>query len=262
MLATPKLLSIYFCSAMKLLLFYSCLLAILLQAIFASTSLDGEGATLKREKLRGPKAKKVVGEPAGKEKAPKAKSVIGTGLVVKQNKKGTKAKPAGKKLVVTLNKKGTKTKPIVDKSAGKKSPGAKKKPLKKKSVGKRNKSRVVVRKDKPESLSELLPMVLVEHDQTKDVVVKENEPKFLSKLLPTVLFELIFNYFNDDTYPFIVYIHNWLLNDFMPRIAVDTTRLYMATDSEGLKGLNHSLASFKEDERRYVELGDPQWSHY
>ena len=99
----------------------------------------------------------------------------------------------------------------------------------------------MVKKDEPKSLSELLPKkTLVEHDQTKDVVVKENEPKFLSKLLPTVLVDLIFDYFNDDTYPIIVSTHNWLLKD-MPGIAVDSARLYVITDSEGIKGLNHSL---------------------
>ena len=34
------------------------------------------------------------------------------------------------------------------------------------------------------------------------------------------------------------------------------------TSSEGLKGLNHSLANIKKEERHLIELGDPQWSDY
>ena len=47
----------------------------------------------------------------------------------------------------------------------------------------------------------------------------------------------------------------------MPRIAVDSARLYVLTESEGLKGLNHSFGSIKH-KRCLIEFGNPQWSGY
>ena len=89
----------------------------------------------------------------------------------------------------------------------------------------------------------------------------ESKPKLLNELLPEKLVKLVIEYFNDNTYPIIVSAHSWSLQD-EPMIAVDSTRLYVITRSEGLKGLNHSLGNTKEDERRLIELGNPQWFDY
>ena len=99
------------------------------------------------------------------------------------------------------------------------------------------------------------------HGKSKDVLVKEDKSILLIELLPKELVEIVIGYFDDDTYPIIVSTHNWSLKD-RPIIAVDSARLYAPTHSEGLKGLSHSLANNKEDERRLIEFGDPQWSDY
>ena len=95
----------------------------------------------------------------------------------------------------------------------------------------------------------------------KDVVVKKSKVKFLIELLLKELVDIVIGYFDDDTYPFIVSTHSWLLKS-MTGIAVDSARLYMLTESEGIKGLNHSLGSISEDERHLIEFGDPKWSNY
>ena len=95
----------------------------------------------------------------------------------------------------------------------------------------------------------------------KDVVVKKSKVKLLIELLLKELVEIVIGYFDDDTYPFIVSTHSWLLKS-MTRIAVDSARLYVITKSEGIKGLNHSLGSISEDERQLIEFGDPKWSNY
>ena len=80
-------------------------------------------------------------------------------------------------------------------------------------------------------------------------------------LLPKALVKLVVDYFNDDTYPIIVSTHSWTLK-YEPRIAVDSVRLYVIADAEGIKGLSHSLANIKENERPLIELGNPQWTKY
>ena len=42
-------------------------------------------------------------------------------------------------------------------------------------------------------------------------------------------------------------------------VGVDSARLYVITVSEGIKGLDHSLANIKEDEYRLIEFDGPQW---
>ena len=97
--------------------------------------------------------------------------------------------------------------------------------------------------------------------KSTDVVAKKNKSKRLAELLPRELVELVIDYFNDDTYPFIVSTHNWLLES-ITGIAVDSARLYVLTRSEGLKGLSHSPANIKEEERRLIELGDSRWFNH
>lgn len=151
---------------MKLPPFYSYLLAILFQALFASTS-SGEGAALKREALSG-----------------------------------------------------SKTTPVVDKSL-------------RKGTSKHGKDSVMVKEDRPKSLSELLPKTLV---------------------------EIVIGYFND-IYPILVSTHNWSCKA-EPRIAVDSARVYVMTCFDGIRGLNHSSANLKDDEHCYTAFGDPQWTDY
>ena len=98
-------------------------------------------------------------------------------------------------------------------------------------------------------------------DKSKDVVVKENELKLLIDILPKALVELVIDYFKDDAYPITVSTHKWLIKGIY-RIAVDSARLYVLTHSEGLKGLNHSLGTIKENERHLIEFGNHQWSSY
>ena len=164
---------------------YLCLPAIVFHAIFASSSLNGDGASLSINKT-----------------AP-----------FKSRKSHSKAKPVVGKLVC-------KGKPS----------SSKKKPQKKRS-------------------------------KSKNVLVKENESKLLIELLPKELVEIVIGYFDDGSHPITVSTHNWALKD-RPIIAVDSARLYVLTHSQGLKGLNHSLANVKEDERRLIEFGDPEWSDY
>ena len=97
--------------------------------------------------------------------------------------------------------------------------------------------------------------------KSKDILVKEDKSKLLIELLPKELVKLVISYFNDDTYPFIVSTHSWLLND-RPAIAVDSARVYLLTKLDGLKGLNHSLANVKENDRRLIEFGNSQWFNY
>ena len=138
---------------------------------------------------------------------------------------------------------GLKPKKAVGKLVKKKKPqGAKKKPQGKKLLKKKK------RGDKS--------------SKRKEVVVKENKLKLLIELLLKELVEIVIGYFIDiNLHPIIVSTHNWALKD-RPRIAIDSTRLYVMADADGIKGLDHSLANVKEDERRLVEFGDPQWSNY
>ena len=167
---------------MRLLSFYLCLLAILFQPIFASSSSNGKDAALKSKKPGSSKPKKVIGTPVGKRKLPSTSN----------------------KLPTTKNKK--------------------------------------IRK-------------------SRDIMAKKNRTRLLAELLPRELVKLVIDYFNDDTYPFIVSTHNWLLES-ITGIAVDSARVYVVTKSEGIKGLGHSLANVKENEHRCIELGNPKWSYY
>ena len=170
---------------MKLLHFPLCLFTILFQAIFASSSLNGDGASLSSNKTAPFKSRK---------SRPKAKPVVGK-LVWKKKLTSSKKKPQ--------NKRG----------------------------------------------------------KSKSLVVKENELKLLIELLFKELVQIVIGYFDDGAYPSIVSTYNWLLND-KPEIAVDSSRVYVITKSGNIKGLNHSLANVKEDERRLIEFGDPQWADY
>ena len=173
---------------MKLLHFYLCLLVILLQTIFASSSSTGN-ASLKSKKSGSARPKKVVGKPA-------------------KQKKSTRVK-----------------KPQVKNSL-----------KKKKRVGKNSNVKGIV-------------------------AIKEDNPMLLIELLLKELVEIVIGYFNDDAYPIIVSTHNWLLENVCG-VEVDSARVYLRTDLEGVKGLNHSLANIKDDERRLIEFGDPEWSEY
>ena len=99
------------------------------------------------------------------------------------------------------------------------------------------------------------------HGKNNTVVVKANELKLLIELLLKELVEIVVGYFNDDTYPFIVSTHNWLLKG-KPRVAVDGARLYVIADAEGIKCLNHTLANIKEDKCHLIEFANPQWFGY
>ena len=171
------------CFKMKPLLLYLCLPAIVFQAIFASSSLNGS-ASLSTNKT-----------------AP-----------LKSRKPHSKAKPTVGKLVCKEEL-----------------------PSSRKAQNKRSKS--------------------------KNVLVKKNELRLLIEFLLKELVEIVIDYFDDDTYPFIVSTHNWSFKE-IPRIEVDSARVYMLTRSQGLKALDHALANFKEDERRLIEFGDPKWSNY
>ena len=168
---------------MKPLLLYLCLPAIVFQAIFASSSLNGR-ASLSTNKT-----------------AP-----------LKSRKPHSKAKPTVGKLVCKEEL-----------------------PSSRKAQNKRSKS--------------------------KNVLVKKNELRLLIEFLLKELVEIVIDYFDDDTYPFIVSTHNWSFKE-IPRIEVDSARLYVMAYAEGIKGLDHSLANVKEDERRLIEFGDPEWSDY
>ena len=169
---------------MKLLPFYLCLLAIICQAISASSSLNANGASLNNKESGGSKAKRVVRKPVSKRKLPNISSKSPT----RKNKRGRKS------------------------------------------------------------------------DKSKEVTAKESESKLLIELLPKELVTLVVDYFKDDLYPLTVSTHSWTLGA-INGIAVDSARLYILTCSEGLKGLDHSLANIK-DERRFIEFGDPQWLDY
>ena len=89
----------------------------------------------------------------------------------------------------------------------------------------------------------------------------ESRPKLLIEILPERLVKLVIDYFAGDTYPITVSTHSRLFKG-IPRIAVDSARLYVMSESEGLQGLSHSLANAKEGERRCIQLGDPRWFSY
>ena len=179
-----KLFSMRLCFKIKLLPFYLCLLAILLQAIFASLSSSGESASLSADnESSGSKPKKAVGKLV-KKRPPSAK------------------KSQGKKL------------------------------LKKKRADKSSKS--------------------------KEGVVKENRLTPLIELLPKELVRIVLDYFEDNLYHFIISTHNWVLSQ-VSGIAVDSTRVYVLTDTEGIKGLDHSLANVSKDKRHYTQFGNSQW---
>ena len=80
-------------------------------------------------------------------------------------------------------------------------------------------------------------------------------------LLLKELVEIVIDYFDDGSYPITVSTHNWAFEN-ITEIAVDSARLYVLTRSQGLKGLDHSLANVKENERRLIEFGDAKWSSY
>ena len=137
---------------------------------------------------------------------------------------------------------GSKPKKAVGKLVKKKKPqGAKKKPQGKKLLKKKK------RGDKS--------------SKRKEVVVKEDRPKLLIDILPKELVKLVINYLDDGTYPITVSTHNWSFQS-KPGIAVDSARVYGMANAEGIKGLDHSLANVKEDERRLIEFGNPQWFNY
>ena len=97
--------------------------------------------------------------------------------------------------------------------------------------------------------------------KSENVMVKKSRSGLLIELQPKELVKIVIDYFNDNFLPFIVSMHTWTLIH-RPLIAVDGARVYVLTDSEGLKGLNHSFANIKEDERRLIEFGDSRWSDY
>ena len=97
--------------------------------------------------------------------------------------------------------------------------------------------------------------------KSKKSVAKENESKLLIELLLKELVEIVIGYSSDETYPIPVSTHTWALKN-EPEIAVDSTRVYVLTDAEGIKGLDHSLANVKKDERRLIEVDDHKWSNY
>ena len=170
---------------MKFLPFYLSLLAILFQAIFSSSFLDEEGASLSTLKeSSGSRPKKVVG------KLVKRKSTTVKKLEGKKSKKSRKTSKA------------------------------------------------------------------------KDGVVKEDRPMLLAEMLPKELVKIVIDYFHDNfLYPIIVSKYSWTFDD-LTKIAVDSARLYVLTDAEGIKGLDHSLANINEDKRRLIEFGDSEWFDY
>ena len=170
---------------MKLLHFYPCLLAIIFQAIFASTFLNRDGVSLSTSKV----------------------------AQLKRKNFRSKAKPIAGKLVWSKRLQSTKKK--------------------------NNRA----------------------FKSYKDTVIRGEKPEPLINLLPKELVRIVIGYFDDDTYPFIVSAHSWLLGK-MPKIAVDDARVYVVTDSEGIKGLNHSFGNINEDKCRYVEFDDPEWLDY
>ena len=170
---------------MKPILLYLCLPAIVFHAIFASSSLNEESASLSTNKT-----------------AP-----------FKSRKPHSKAKPIVGKLV--CKKKLPRTK--------------------KKAQNKRGKS--------------------------KNVLVKENESKLLIEFLLKELVEIVIGYFDDGSYPITISTNNWSFK-VIPRFQVDNVRLYVIAGAEGIKGLDHSLANVKENERCLIEFGDPEWSNY
>ena len=97
--------------------------------------------------------------------------------------------------------------------------------------------------------------------KSKDVVIMKSCILKLSDLLPKALVEIVISYFTDNLYHFIVSTHNWTFKDEVA-VAVDSARLYVLTRSESIKGLDHSLANVKDDERHLIEFGDPKWSDY
>ena len=167
---------------MELLPFYLCLLAILFQASFASSFLNGKSASLSTNKA-----------------AP-----------FKSRKRCSKAKPIAGKLIW--------------------------------------------RKKLP-STRESRDVEIGEHSKTKDVMVKENKSKSLIELLPKALVKLVIDYFSDESYSILVSTYSWLLKDIR-EVAVDSARVYVIVESDGIKSLDHSLGNVKEDERRCVAFGD------
>ena len=100
----------------------------------------------------------------------------------------------------------------------------------------------------------------------KKAIRKSVKKNNLNSLMDLLLFEklvkLVIDYFNDGTYPITVSTHSGLLFKSVSEIAVDSARLYVMADAKGIKGLDHSLANVKEDERRLVEFAGPQWFDY
>lgn len=88
----------------------------------------------------------------------------------------------------------------------------------------------------------------------------KDRPGLLTRLLPKTLVEIVIGYLNDEKYSIFVFALTWSLTG-IPRIAVDSVRVYVMTDSQGLKGLVHSPASSTKDVQ-CMELGNPQWSKY
>ena len=89
----------------------------------------------------------------------------------------------------------------------------------------------------------------------------ESKPKLLGEWLPKKLVKLVIDYFDDGAYSIIVSTHSWAVGN-INEIAVDSARVYLVTESKGIKGLEHSLGTINEDERRCIDFGDPRWSNY
>ena len=131
----------------------------------------------------------------------------------------------------------------------------------KKVVGKRVKQKKSAKGKKPQG-EKLIKKKGVRKNSKSVAVVKEDKPMLLIEMLPKVLVKLVIDYFIDiNLYPITASTHNWALKG-RPIIAVDNARLYVIAESEGLSGLDHSLANMKEDKRRLIEFGGPQWSNY
>ena len=131
----------------------------------------------------------------------------------------------------------------------------------KKVVGKRVKQKKSPKGKKPQG-EKLIKKKGVRKNSKSVAVVKEDKPMLLIEMLPKTLVKLVIDYFIDiNFYSILVSTHNWALKG-RPIIAVDNARLYVIAESEGLSGLDHSLANMKEDKRRLIEFGGPQWSNY
>ena len=194
---------------MKPLPSYLSLFAILFQAIFASSSLNGS-ASLKSKKPGGSNAKKVVGK-----------------LVMKLSAFFSTDRDA-----LAMDK------PAVDKSVTEETMPSTSKQFQTKNItGKHRQKR------------------------RNNAVSMQSESKLLIELLPKELVRIVIDYFDDNFYPLIVSTYSCSFENAFT-IAVDSARVYMLINSEGIKGLHHSLANASEDEHRFIELGDPRWFRY